>query len=97
MIKNNESTDEFKIVKAKKRKERKERYKLNGNESCLHDYANDDDDDNDSSTESVKKRKRKLIKSKASKTPETEQWILETLRSLAKTTNQFISFKRIYD
>ena len=41
MIKNNESTEEFKIVKAKKRKERKERCKLNGNESCLHDYANE--------------------------------------------------------
>ena len=95
-----ESTDVFKIERAKKKKLMKEKYKLNGNEICLHDYADYDDSEDNTSTESnnkIKKRKEKSKKSNSSSVPETEKWIFEALRSLTKKTGHFISFKKIYD
>ena len=45
-----ESTDVFKIERAKKKKLMKEKYKLNVNEICLHDYADYDDIEDNTST-----------------------------------------------
>ena len=54
-----ESTDVFKISRAKKKKMTKEKYKLNGNENCLHDYAAaDDDDPSEESNNKIKKEKQ---------------------------------------